>query len=372
MPLTELVFVDAPEAMAGALELLAELDAVGVDVERADWDRYYRAAALVQVGAAGRVAVIDPLAVTDLSALDAFLRDRCTVLHALENDLEPLAAAGVTPVEVADTAVAAAVLGLPTGLEVLLREVLGVDLGGNKSAMQRADWEARPLTQPMIEYAAGDVADLPELWDVLSERLEEAGRTSWYTQELQALLRQPPVLDRRDWTRTKGAGRLDIAGRARLHRLWETREDLARTTDTAPGRIASDAILVDLAAQPPSERRELGRRGVRRQAVREFGDAIMAALEGGPLATPEPRRRVRAVTDADRTAADRLRVIRAERAAEIGIDAGVLCPSRTLLTALLTDPETPEELRDSLGLRPWQWELLGEAFCEALGLPAGG
>ena len=372
MPLTDLVVADTPEALVDALAKLETLDCVGVDVERADWDRYYRAAALIQVGGEGRVAVIDPLQLADLSALDQFLAPRLVVLHALENDLEPLASLGVNPTTVADTAIAAAILGLPTGLETLLRDVLDIELSVNKAAMQRADWEARPLTSEMLEYAAGDVADLPQLWGVLSARLDEAGRTSWYEQELSTLLSQPSAPDRRDWTRTKGAGRLDAAGRARLRRVWLAREDLARTTDTAPGRIASDGVLIDLAGDPPTSPRQLTRRGLRRQAVRDFGAALVEALNGTDVTAPDNPRRQRPVTDADRVAADKLRTVRAERAAEIGIDPGVLCPSRTLMTALLTDPQTPEDLRDALGLRAWQWEVLGEAFSEALPLPHTG
>lgn len=368
MPLTDLVLADTADALISALKTLDGLTAVGVDVERADWDRYYRAAALIQVGGGGLVAVVDPLAVTDLTALDSFLASRLCVFHAMENDVEPLATLGVKPQNLADTAIAAALLGLPTGLETLLRDILGIELTVEKSAMQRADWEVRPLTPEMLSYAAGDVADLPELWQVLWNQLEEAGRTSWYTQELETLLAQPSAPERRDWTRTKGAGRLDGAGRARLRRVWLAREQLARSTDTAPGRIAQDAILVDLASTPPTAPRELSRRGLRRQAVRDFGAALIEALNGVDSPTAEPPRRQRPVTDADRAAAEKLRALRAERANEIGLDPGVLCPSRTLMTALLTDPTNPEELREALGVRQWQWELLGEAFTEALEL----
>ena len=61
MPLQEFVLADTPEQLARSLALLEDLPVVGVDVERADWKRYYRAAALVQVGGEGRVALIDPL-----------------------------------------------------------------------------------------------------------------------------------------------------------------------------------------------------------------------------------------------------------------------------------------------------------------------
>lgn len=367
MPLDEYRLIDDQRDLPAALDWLADLDPIGVDVERADWNRYYRAAALVQVGGDGRVALLDPLRLTDWQPVATFLADREVVLHALENDVVPMQALGVDPPVVHDTAIAAAILGMPMGLETLLGDVLEVSLDGNKAAMQRADWEKRPLEEEMLAYAAGDVADLPRLWAVLRERLEETGRWDWYLEELAATVAQPGVEERRDWERTKGVGRLDPRARARVKALWEAREDLARDTDTAPGRIVTDKVLLDLATKPPAGARELGRRGVRRQAVRTFGDDIVEALDRGTEGETEPvRRSGRRSTDADRETADRLRTIRAEVADEVGLDPGLLCSSKHLMGAVMSDPATPEELRDAIGLRRWQWALLEGPFTDAM------
>jgi ribonuclease D len=365
--------VETPAQLQHGLELLAPQDHIGVDVERADWDRYFRAAALIQVGGEGVVLLVDPLALPDWGPLDDFLAGRTTVLHAMENDLGPMASVGVSPPRVEDTAIAAGILGLPTGLEGLLADLLGVELEGDKSAMQRANWEERPLTEEMLRYAAGDVADLPALWHELAGRLDDAGRMDWYRQELAAALALPAVAERRDWTRTKGAGRLDPGARMRLRVLWEAREGLARDTNTAPGRIMGDKTMLDFATHPPKTARELARRGMRRAAVRDFGQAIMEAIQlASEAAVEAPERRHRQVTEQDRSLVDKLRSSRANTAREIGIDPGILCPSRTLLTAVVADPEDPGALRDLLGLRPWQWEILGHDFCTILGIEGPG
>lgn len=242
-PPGEIVFVDDPDALARALARIPA-DVVGVDVERADADRYFRRAALVQVGDAGRCVLVDPLAVERLDALDRFLAGRTAVLHAVENDLEPLAATGVEPARVADTAVAAAVLGLPTGLGPLLQEILGVALSPDKERFQRADWERRPLPEDMAAYAAGDVFHLPLLWERLADRLDTAGRRPWYDQELAATVERAAE-DRRDWTRTRGAGRLGPQARAVLRELWEERERIGREHDIAPNRLLQDLVPQD-------------------------------------------------------------------------------------------------------------------------------
>ena len=373
MPAQQVILADTPEALSHALEVLDELDTVGIDVERADWDRYWRAAALVQVGGDGRVALVDPVCLDDLTELARFVKQRRCILHAMDNDLGPLAALGVELARVEDTGLAAAVLGLPLGLETLLGDLLGVELRGDKAAMQRANWEARPLTAEMQAYAADDVADLPALWESVQQRLVEAGREDWYRQDVEAVRAQPSTEQRRDWTRTKGLGRLDPAGRTRLRALWDAREELARSSDTAPSRIAADRLLLDFATTPPASIGELGRRGLRRHSARSFGPALMAAIASTAGVGAEPlRRTTRVPSDADRAMSEELRVLRSRRAKELSIDAGVLCPSRVLMGAVLTDPTTPTQLRDVLGLRPWQWAQLGDTFCQALGLAGEG
>ncbi|MGH3666588.1 MAG: HRDC domain-containing protein, partial [Egibacteraceae bacterium] len=99
--------------------------------------------------------------------------------------------------------------------------------------------------------------------------------------------------------------------------------------------------------------------------------ALVAALDASRPDT-EPPHRGRQPTEADRAKAEQLRQLRAAKAVQLGLDPGVLCPSRTLMSAVMSDPSSPSELRDALGLQAWTWEQLGAEFCQALGLGPGG
>lgn len=360
-----MVLVTDPAAIGAAL---ADLDRplVGVDVERADAARYHRHAALVQVGVEGRCALLDGMSLDDLGELDRFLAGRTAVLHASQNDVVPLAAKGVRPRQLADTATAAAVLGHPTGLGALLARVLDLDLGVDKSAFQRADWEARPLPEAMQAYAAGDVVHLPALWEALEAQLVRAGRLDWYAQELEASVASAHA-DTRDWTRVRGTGRLDPAKRAVVRRLWEVREQLARTHDIAPNVVLHDDLLPGLANDPPRTAAQLVQRAQRHRAVvRRFAEDLLAAIEDGRAAPPEPARGGgRRWTDTDRDVAEALRRARAEVATDLGIDPGVLCPSRPLEAAVHADPAGPDALVAAAGLRPWQAGLLRDVLWDA-------
>ncbi|HSK22801.1 MAG TPA: HRDC domain-containing protein, partial [Egicoccus sp.] len=351
--------VARPEEVAPALQAVAA-DVVGVDVERADADNYFRKAALVQVGVAGHCLLIDGVTLDAMPDLDAFLGDRrVAVLHAIENDLEPLAAKGVVADRVADTAVAAALLGLPTGLGGLLEAVLDVRLTADKESYQRADWAERPLSAGMSAYAAGDVVHLPELWQELADRLEAAGRRRWYEQELEATI-QRALQPSRDWTKVKGSGRLSPEQRALLRAVWEERERLAREHDIAPNRLLHDDVLRSIALEPPRTVPQLVRRSQRRRnLLRRYAQELFDAVERGADAPPEPRETSgHRWTDADRDIFDELRRARAEVADDLGIDAGVLCPSKPLWRAVAGEPDDAEQLCEMVELRPWQAEVL--------------
>jgi ribonuclease D len=371
MPVTERTFTTTPSQLATALTRLGDPPIVGVDVERADANRYWRTPALIQLGVDGLVVLVDPLAIDDLEPLHSFMRTRTVVLHAMENDIAPLLSVSVVPGVIEDTAVAAAVLGLPTGLETLLDQLLGVSFNGDKQRMQRADWAKRPLSDAMLEYAAADVADLPQLWSVLADRLAETGRRTWYEQERDTVRGLPPIEERRSWTRLRGLGRLDRRAQTRARSLWQMRETLARDTDTAPNRILSDRALLDLAAKPVTDARGLRARGMRRQSTRRFGAQLLEALKSAKDATPVTSS-LRRLDERDRTIVDRLRARRSQIAEREHLDPGVLCPNRALERAVVLQPATPEELRAALDLRPWQWDLMVDAFAEALDLAPPG
>jgi ribonuclease D len=361
----DVVLVDDAERVEHELERLGE-GTIGVDVERADGDRYHRHAALVQVGVAGRCVLLDGMALDGLEVLDTFLAERTTVLHASTNDVVPLATRGVRPRRLADTATAAAVLGRPIGLGALLADVLGVDLGEDTGRFQRADWEARPLSDEMLAYAAGDVVHLPELWSVLDDELARTERRPWYEQELEAAVANAHA-DDRDWTRVKGAARLSPEQRAVVRRVWEVREELARTHDIAPNVLLHDDVIATLATDPPRTAAKLVQRVPRHRAVaRRFATELLAAIEEGRAAEPEPSRGGgRRWTDADRAVQDAMRKRRAAIAVELGIEPGVLCPSRPLAAVAAGEPDGPDELVRLAGLRPWQAALLAEPLWAA-------
>lgn len=354
----QIEYVDDQDELVAALDRL-DHDLVGIDVERADSDRYFRRAALVQVGDADLCVLVDPLALPDPAPLAELCAERKVVLHAIENDLEPMDRLGVPMPDVADSAVAAAFLSLPIGLGDLLEAVLGVELDADKAKYQRADWERRPLSQGMKEYAAGDVLHLPELWEELARRLEDAGRYAWYEQELAATIEQARA-DTRHWERTKGAGRLDPDERSTLHALWDAREALCRTHDIAPNLLVHDKTLVSLVQDPPASPDELVQRDPRRRngPVRDHADALFEALQLGLQAPPEPREESRRWSDAQRHAYDALRRTRTQRAEALDLDPGFCCPSRQLRAAINAEPEDPEAFAAAANLRPWQREQL--------------
>lgn len=350
---------------AAVADSLAGIDAavVGVDVERSDADRYYRRAALVQVGAGRRCVLIDALAVADLAALGTYLDGRLAVVHAVDNDIEPLQAAGVELSRVADTAVAAAVLGLPTGLATLVEELLGTTLTGDKQRFQRADWEARPLARELLDYAARDVVELPRLWDELAARLDRAGRRDWYQQELAAIVQRART-PTRHWRRTSGVDGLSQPQRAVLRAVWEEREELARGHDIAPQHLLHDRVLTGLATDPPPSPGELVQRARRPDLVGDHAARLFAAVQRGRRAPPEELPADRA-DDWTVAAVRAMRRARAKIARRIGLDPGVVCPSRKLRPAVLAAPSGPEELCEQAGLRPWQRSLLREALWAA-------
>jgi ribonuclease D len=241
------------EALQRVIEAFAAgAGPVAVDAERASGYRYGQRAYLVQLRRQGAgTALIDPIACPDLSALHGVLADTELVLHAANQDLPCLAEVGLVPRRLFDTELAGRLLGHPrVGLGSMVETVLGFSLEKGHSA---ADWSTRPLPEGWLRYAALDVELLVELRDALHAELVETGKLDWAMEEFAAILAAPPKPPRSDpWRRTSGIHRVrNRRALAIVRELWEARDQIAQDRDISPGRVLSDAAIVELALTAP-------------------------------------------------------------------------------------------------------------------------
>lgn len=359
---------------AGALRdlsaRLARAPRIALDTEAASFHRYADRVYLVQVSSDLETALIDPLAVPDLSPLGELLaNDQLEVVfHDADYDLRVLDRDyGFRARHVFDTRIAAQLLGEPAvGLAALLERHFGVILD---KRLQRADWSVRPLTTDMIAYAAADTMYLPRLRDTLADRLRSSGRIAWAEEEFLHLeaVRWTVAPAENGWLRIKGARVLPRRSQAVLRALHDWREQTARALDRAPFRVMQNEALLAVARASPRSTSELATvRGLPAPLARRYGAQLLAAVEMGladPLdGLPDPPRASRARPDAAEEARlERLKTLRNQRATELGMEPGVLCPNGTLQAIARSAPRTQAELESIEEIRRWQVAALGGA-----------
>jgi ribonuclease D len=380
---------DTPAALAEVVERFgAGTGPVAVDAERASGYRYGQRTYLVQLRREGAgTALIDPIALPDLSALSDALVGVEWVLHAASQDLPGLAEQGMRPSRVFDTELAARLLGMErVGLAAVVAETLGLGLAKEHSAV---DWSTRPLPTEWLRYAALDVEVLVEVREVLAERLAVSGKAEWAAEEFEAVRTAAPAAPRTEpWRRVSGLHAIRDARRlAVVRELWQTRDTNARQRDISPGRVLPDAAIVAAAQAMPhsvpqlTSLPEFAGKGQRRRAslwqhaidrALALPDTELPSVRGPKSDAPPPPR---AWSDKDPDAAARLTVARAAVAVlseehEVPIE-NLLQPD--LLRRLCWAP--PAALDASSigaqlaagGARPWQVALVTPALVAAFG-----
>ncbi|HET8946216.1 MAG TPA: HRDC domain-containing protein, partial [Candidatus Polarisedimenticolia bacterium] len=287
-------------------------------------------------------------------------------LHAAEQDVLYLRRDfGLEVRPLFDTMIAAQILGKRSvGLAGLLQEYFGVALD---KGCQRDDWSRRPLTERQRAYAAEDVLHLIRLQRVLEADLRERGRLAWASEEFEHIARRswpPRSFDPDDFWGIKGARDLDPGAAAALRELTAMRDERARAADVPPFRIVSDETLLALARRLPKAPADLdGLKGFTPLVRRRIGPLVLDAVARA-MAIPDgdrprpPKGQGRRRTTAFRVRVERLRAWRRERAAELGLDPGVLFPQSTL-DALADRGMAALDGGDPIpGLRRWRRAIL--------------
>ncbi len=374
-------YIDREHEAAPLTAALASGEPFALDCEAAGFHRYTDRLCLVQVTSAdGTDFILDALAFDVASVLRGPLEDPDVpvLMHGADYDLRLLDRdVGISLRGLVDTQVAASLLGESAlGLAALLEKHLDVRLS---KKYQRADWAKRPLPDDMLDYAASDTRYLHDLVGRLQEQLESSGRSAWAEEEYRTLeeVRWEETPSDDPVVRVKAARDLTPRQVAMLREALEWRDGIARAQDRAPFRIASDQVLIEILTRRPHTTSELGRtKGMNGRLAREFGADLLArlasvdALDDGEVVGLPPRPRGNGLgrpTPEVEELNDRLKRVRNQRAADLGIDRGTLLPNAALLEIARAAPRSSAGLAAAAGLRQWQVEVLGPGLLEVLG-----
>lgn len=226
----------------------------------------------------GDIFLIDSLALTSLEPLAAAVArpDAEWVVHAGDQDVALLREALrlETSPRLFDTQVAWGLQGAeyPVSLAYLLYRILGTR---SAKSEQAGPWATRPLTQEQLDYAASDVAHLPELRDWLATRLEALGRAPLVGEvSAETVLREAaPLLSLDDY---RNAWQLDASGQAVLQYLigwWNALSPAEQKEGPQP------KIFLTLAKVIPETGAELASlRGIFVPWAKRHGDAFTGKL----------------------------------------------------------------------------------------------
>ncbi len=277
-------------ALAAFCKRIETAPFIAVDTEFMRETTYWPKLCLIQVASPTDAANIDPLAELDLAPLLAIFADQrvMKVFHAARQDVEIFHNLGVIPTPLFDTQVAgmAAGFGEQIAYDALVRQMLKIDL--DKSS-RFTDWARRPLSDAQLSYALADVTHLAALYPRLRERLDQAGRLGWVTEEMAALTDKAAYDTDPDkaWRRLKPR-KFNAKYLAAFKATAAWRERTAQTRDQPRGRILKDEAIDEIATQAPTDADGLNRlRSVPKGfAGSRFGPDLLEALREA-MADPE-------------------------------------------------------------------------------------
>ncbi len=245
-------YVDSQARFAELCSAWCELPAVALDTEFERERTFYAKIGLLQVAAAGRCYLVDPLRISDWEPLRRLLAVTPPIMHAAGEDLQLLHhVLGGVPADLFDTQLAAAFLGVGFSLSYrdLARIFRAVELPKSET---RSNWLRRPLSPRQLRYAADDVRFLPPLWEALDAKLRERQVWDWFAEDCRRLSavveeNEAPENWQRAWRQISDYGSLDGRAQLFLQRLCEWREREIRRRDIPRNWFATDKDLLTLA-----------------------------------------------------------------------------------------------------------------------------
>jgi len=356
-----------------ARNLLDEL-CVAFDTESDSMYHFREKVCLIQIASdATGTILVDPLSGVDPGPLGAVMASPSVtkIFHGADFDITSMKRDfGWSFSNVFDTALAARFLGWPSvGLAAVILREFGHEI---PKGPQTADWSVRPLPANMLEYAAGDVNYLVEIYRRMVRYLQEAGRLRWVIEESAAIAdihAASPLPAPADFLKATGACDLDGSDLAILKRLFAAREAVALKLDRPRFKVIGDDALVRMAISRPRSPAALERIRAVPRPVASHPEPWLAAIRDGLSDPPVEIPRLRRRPPFDPRVAesiDRLKKWRAGASGRLGLDPGLLLPQRLIVAIAAAFPASIAELRQVPGVHAWRCDEFGAELLECI------
>jgi ribonuclease D len=359
--------VASVEELQAALARIEGQSTFYIDTEF-DSSKQGKTLSLIQISCGGEIYVVDALRLPSLAPLAPalFAPEACWVLHAGLQDIELLLREldQPEPPRLFDTQIAWGLLGpeASVSLAFLQFKLLGIR---SSKGYQADDWLRRPLPPAQLAYAAEDIAHLPELEKVLSQRLAALGRRDVVLEVCRELLlpkaAAPTLLALESF---RNAWQLDAGGRAALLALidWHNALPESERSRTPP------RTLLSIASRLPLSVNDLSRiKGVSAPLSRSHGATIVTLMKQASRATSDGLETLEPqayATFDDYRAEARLALARVELSAELSIAPDLALPMALVRRMLPRVKATGSLEAGAEELSGWRAELIKPVFIE--------
>jgi ribonuclease D len=365
------ILITRPEALRRMVNRLSSEPILAVDTESNSLYAYQERVCLIQFSTPKDDFLVDPLALDDLSSLEALFAEPKIekIFHAAEYDLITLKRDYKFTFEnLFDTMIAARILGWEEiGLGSILKAEFDVEL--NKR-YQRANWGKRPIPTEMMAYARLDTHYLIPLRYRMKSELKSNGRWPLAEEDFARLRyvngRDPQDLPELCW-RVRGAYDLAPQQAAVLLELCRYRTKVAKSINRPVFKVIGDQTLLAIAEVCPRSEREL--KAISALSPKQYqrhAAGLLGAVEDGLSAKPVYPPRTPRPNELYLARLETLRYWRKMTAKEMQVKSDVVLPRDVMYAIAAHDPANHDELAELMDQVPWRLERFGDQILGTL------
>ena len=189
--------VDSDKKLKNLSFKLKNVTEIGLDTEFIRESTYRPILALVQISLPNEeIYLIDPLSINNKELIAQIMNNinLTKIIHSSKQDLEALYNyMGSYPRNIFDTQIANNFVSEKSnvGYSSLVKNLFNVEI---KEGSWRTNWLERPLSEKKKEYAADDVKYLIDAKKILTERLSDLKRLSWFDEEQDSELKKSNII----------------------------------------------------------------------------------------------------------------------------------------------------------------------------------